>query len=162
MAYVLIFFLAGMVAIFVEFFIPGGVMGTIGAILMAVGVYFAYTEWGTPGLVGGGVAALILGVGSFIASMYIVPRSRLGQMLIQQESTSSDRGYSAVDVSLTELAGKEGVALTDLRPSGVALIDEKRVDVVSSGFMIDKDTRVKVTEVEGYRVEVAAIQESEA
>jgi len=159
MAYVIIFFLLGMVAIFIEFFIPGGVLGTVGALLMVVGLYFAYKEWGVSGLGVAVIIAVILGTGSFIASMHLVPRSKLGRILMQERSISDEEGYEAVDTALTELVGAEGVALTPLRPAGVAMINERRVDVVSSGFMIEKGTRVKVVEVEGNRVQVAVIPE---
>lgn len=159
MAYVIIFFVLGMVAIFIEFFIPGGVLGALGAALMMVGLYFAYKEWGIPGLGVAFIIAIILGTGSFLASMHLVPRSKLGKILIQNRSISDEEGYEAVDTTLEELVGAEGVALTPLRPVGTAMINERRVDVVSSGFMIERGSRIKVIEVEGNRVEVAKVSE---
>lgn len=54
------------------------------------------------------------------------------------------------------LIDRPGIAATDLRPSGTAKIDGKRVDVVSEGQMIEKDTPIKVVTVEGLRVVVRA------
>jgi membrane-bound serine protease (ClpP class) len=157
MEYVILFFAMGMAAIFLEFFIPGGALGAIGGCLLAVGVYFAYDQWGTSGLILGASVAIILGAASLIASMHIIPRTRLGRKLIQEESTSGEKGYNAADVSLRELEGKEGVTLTALRPAGIALIDEKRIDVVSANFMIARGVKVKVIQVEGNRVVVDEI-----
>jgi membrane-bound serine protease (ClpP class) len=46
------------------------------------------------------------------------------------------------------------VAQSNLRPSGLALIDGKRIDVVTEGPMIERGTPVKVVAVEGMRVVV--------
>jgi len=159
MSYVIIFFTLGLVAIFIEFFIPGGVLGVFGILLMMVGVYFAYLTWGPNGLLISTLLGIILGTASFSLSMYYVPRSMLGRILMQEKSISSEDGYEATDMSLKELLGGEGVAITKLRPAGMAMINERRVDVVSSGFVIEKGARVKVIEVEGNRVEVAEIKE---
>jgi len=159
MQHVVLFFIMGMVAVFLEFFIPGGVLGAIGICLMAVGVFFAYGEWGFTGAFASGAIGLVLGTGSFLAAMYIVPRTRLGRILIQEEATTGDKGYNAADVSLRDLVGKEGVTITPLRPSGIARIDEKRVDVVSADFMIERGTKVRVSQVEGNRVEVVEIRD---
>ena len=49
---------------------------------------------------------------------------------------------------------KEGVAKTQLRPSGTAIIDGERVDVVTEGNLIEPGTNLKVVAVEGMRVVV--------
>ncbi len=55
---------------------------------------------------------------------------------------------------MTYLLGQEGVALTPLRPSGTAVINGERVDVVSEGGFIAQEAAVIVTAVEGTRVVV--------
>jgi membrane-bound serine protease (ClpP class) len=62
--------------------------------------------------------------------------------------TSSD--YSA-------LLGHTGEAVSYLRPAGVAAIDGRRVDVLTSGEFIPQGTPVRVTRVEGARVFVEPI-----
>ena len=57
-----------------------------------------------------------------------------------------------------DLVGREGVALTDLRPSGTALFGEERVDAVSESEWIEEGTEIKVVSSEGYRVVVRPIQ----
>jgi membrane-bound serine protease (ClpP class) len=44
-----------------------------------------------------------------------------------------------------------GVALTDLRPSGIATIAGERVDVVSEGEHIAEGESIEVVRDEGYR-----------
>ena len=49
------------------------------------------------------------------------------------------------------LLGATGIALTDLRPSGIADIDGVRVDVVTSGEYLPRGETIEVTSDEGYR-----------
>lgn len=79
------------------------------------------------------------------------PSSRLGQLFVARR-TSGDLG-----VERPELVHREGVAITNLRPSGTAIIDGKRVDVVTEGGMIERGTPVRVVSVEGLRVVVRTI-----
>lgn len=47
--------------------------------------------------------------------------------------------------------------MTTLRPSGTAVINGKRVDVVSEGAFIEAGQVIKVVAVEGLRVVVRAV-----
>ena len=58
------------------------------------------------------------------------------------------------------LAGATGVALSDLRPSGVAEIDGRRVDVVTTGDHIPAGTPIEVTADERYRRVVRRVDRS--
>jgi membrane-bound serine protease (ClpP class) len=49
------------------------------------------------------------------------------------------------------LAGRDGVAITDLRPSGIAEIDGKRIDVVTDGGYVTAGESITVVRDEGYR-----------
>ncbi len=52
----------------------------------------------------------------------------------------------------------EGVAITTLRPSGTANIKGNKVDVVSEGEMILKNTKIKVTDVKGNRIVIKPVK----
>ncbi len=49
------------------------------------------------------------------------------------------------------LTGRGGVAFSDLRPSGIAVIDGQRVDVVSDGDYIPAGAAITIVRDEGYR-----------
>ena len=61
--------------------------------------------------------------------------------------------------SRPELVGRQGVAITYLRPSGVGLFDDERIDVVSESEWIEQGTPVRIVAAEGYRhvVRTAAV-----
>ena len=57
-----------------------------------------------------------------------------------------------------DLLGSEGIAMTDLRPSGTVLIGEERVDAVSESEWIEDGTDVRVVSSEGYRLVVRPLR----
>ena len=73
--------------------------------------------------------------------------------------TRTDRaiGYESAE-RRTDLIGAEGVAATDLRPSGVGIFRDERVDVVSQSEWIEEGTPVRVVSAEGYRLVVRPIR----
>ena len=96
--------------------------------------------------VAGGVGALLIVIGlGTITLKYLVLRTELG----------SDKGYnSAAKEDYSEYLGQTGVALTVLRPAGTAMIENKRLDVVSVGDFIEVDVPIQVINVEGSKVMV--------
>ena len=73
--------------------------------------------------------------------------------------TRTDRaiGYESAE-KRSDLIGAEGVAATDLRPSGVGIFRDERVDVVSQSEWIEEGTPVRVVSAEGYRQVVRPIR----
>ena len=73
--------------------------------------------------------------------------------------TRTDRaiGYESAE-RRTDLIGAEGVAATDLRPSGVGIFHDERVDVVSQSEWIEEGTPVRVVSAEGYRQVVRPVR----
>jgi membrane-bound serine protease (ClpP class) len=74
-------------------------------------------------------------------------------MILVHEQT----GQRAATAPTADLTGREGVALTVLRPSGMALIDGRRFDVVAESAMIERGSAVRVVQVDGTRVVVKKI-----
>ena len=56
-----------------------------------------------------------------------------------------------------EMIGQEGVAITQLRPTGTGEFAGIRIDVVTEGDFIAKDTKIKITDVKGYRTIVTRL-----
>jgi membrane-bound serine protease (ClpP class) len=146
--------LVGVLLIICEIFIPGGIVGSIGALALLVGIVGGYTidaRLGTGLLFG----SLVFGMLAFWAWMKFFPQSRLGKKMFLQADASQWHGY---DVAAGKLLGAEGVAQSMLRPAGIAIIGGKRVDVVTRGEMIAPNCPVKVVTVEGNRVVVCLLE----
>ena len=80
--------------------------------------------------------------------------------MILTDSTSSEGGYVS-NVSRLDLIGRTGKTVTALRPSGIAVIDDERLDVVTEGNFVDPDCPVKVVKTEGSRIVVREYKQSE-
>jgi membrane-bound ClpP family serine protease len=79
------------------------------------------------------------------------PGIRLGRVFV------SKRVIGNVDAEQPQLLHQSGVAHTPLRPSGTAVINGKRVDVITEGPFIERGAPIKVVAVEGVRVVVRAL-----
>lgn len=151
--------IAGLVLLIVEIFvIPGfGVCGVLG-IASIVGAVICVAPSFTVALIQLAVALLAAIVLVFVSLKFGRTR-RVWNRLILKEATTTAGGYVSQPASINALAGKEGVALTDLHPSGAALIDNRRTDVLSEGGFIKRGARVLVIRVEGSSVIVAPTEE---
>ena len=145
--------LAGFLLIAAEVIVPGGVLGVLGFIALVASAIFSFQAFGAAG---GIIATVLLMVGSvaFLAGwLYIFPRTRIGKtMTLQKDGANWKAGPDDQG-----LVGLEGEALSNLVPSGVAMINEKRTDVMADSTFVDKGSRIKVIDVSGNRVVVREV-----
>lgn len=166
----LILFGIGVVLIGVEIFvIPGfGIFGVLGGVGVLAGVYLSLLG-GLPTVPDFAEAGAILSITFLIILLtswallrHLPQSSRLARSGVFL-ATKGDRSEGwASQTRRPDLVGREGVALTDLRPSGTALFGEERVDAVSESEWIEEGTEVRVVSSEGYRVVVRPISPGEA
>lgn len=144
---VFLIYITGLVLLFLELFAPGVMMAFLGVSLVIIGVVLAF--WHHPPIYG----TSLLGI-----AIVLVPSVLLWVLKKITLSTSQnlEDGYTSTEDKFDTLAGQDGVTLTPLRPSGMAVIAGRRVDVTSETAMIEKDTPVKVVKVEGSRIVVRA------
>jgi membrane-bound serine protease (ClpP class) len=147
----------GVILLLVEVFIlPGfGIAGVLG--LAAVSASIVLSLVGSMPTTGDVAKALAVLMSAMVlvglalwAIVQQLPHDRRGRHLLLATSMDRASGYEA-SRRRTDLEGVEGVALTDLRPSGVARIGEEKLDVVSDGSYVPAGTAVRVVRSEGYR-----------
>lgn len=150
---ILFLMLLGFILLLIEVFvIPGfGVMGISGLAALAFACYLAFTRFPTPWP---GTTALLGTLAVLIVFIKLFPRTKSWKRLRLNAREESKEGFAASSSQLEELVGKTGISLTMLRPAGTAEIEERRVDVVSEGIFVPKDTKIKVVMVKGNRVVV--------
>lgn len=141
---------AGLLLLGAEIFVPGGVLGVLGALALlgAAGTAFAAFGPVTGAYVALGI--LVLAALSIALWLHLFPRSRLGRHMTLTQSESF-RGAAA---DHPDLVGREGTAQSNLRPSGYALVDGRRLDVISEGGPVSRGEAVRVIRVEGSRIVV--------
>jgi len=156
----IMFLIGGIILLGIEaFVIPGfGVVGILGIIVM---IYAMFTMllpvaptsgdinaalWGLVIAVIGGV----IGLGLMIKRML---KTKAWQRISLPETENQKAGFSG-SLGLEALIGKHGTAITTLRPAGTAMIEGRRLDVVTPGTFIDKDTEITIIRIDGNRVVV--------
>jgi len=153
--YAAIAFVVGIGLLILEIFvIPGfGIAGISGIVLILGSVVFIFGS-----SYDASVAMLWLSI-SFIATLglglllfYTLPKTSTMQKFILSTAENKELGYSAHSNDSVEYVGKSGKALTSLRPVGAAIIDGKRLDVITQGELIEKNTPIEVIRVEGNKV----------
>ena len=146
--------LAGILLIGAEIYMPGAVLGVLGACCL---IGAAVVGFGFGPEVGFLSAALIVlaSVGGLIWWVRVFPRTGAGQRLTLARAPRDVKSPGSAESP--SLVGREGVALTDLRPSGIAVIDGQRRDVTANGVWIVKGVRIKVVAAGERHIEVAPV-----
>ena len=145
-------FLVGVLMIIVEILLPTvGLLAGLGVAAMLYSIVLALG--GDIGALAALGIALVIAVVLFLLIVSRLPSSRLWNKIVLQKSSRTEEGYvSAAERS--DLVGKTGEVLTELRPSGTARIDGRPVDVISEGAYIQKGKQIVVLSVNGSRVVV--------
>ncbi len=153
----------GTLLLAVEAALPGfGIPGVLGSILLLGGIVLAMTErppgggWlPSPDLLVRPLGQLAAAAAGTVAigwlAARLLPRTTPYRELVLTASTSRAGGFVSHE-SPTELIGRVGVTISDLRPSGVAQFGERRIDVLAEGEFIPVGTPVRVVRVEGFRI----------
>lgn len=148
----------GLVLIVAELLFPSfGALGLAASLFLIGAIAMAFAESSSMGIAFL-VATAILVPGVIVVGFRLLPHSPFGKLFVSRGFTFTDG--AAVDRRDEKLAGHDGVAESFLRPAGTARIDGRRVDVVTRGEPIEAGTRIRVLEVEGNRVVVAALDPS--
>ena len=156
---IVVLMLVGLALLFLEIaVIPGfGVAGISGSILLLLSLVLAF--WKLTKIWAMGVTLLaIIGV-IFLALfvIYVLPHTRLGKAFILEENAPKTEEVFD-NTEYNKYLGLEGVAVSNLRPSGIVKIGNDRVDVVTDGDYIEKGTKIKVIKTEGRRVVVTVLE----
>jgi membrane-bound serine protease (ClpP class) len=161
----LLIFVLGVTLLAVEIFVtPGfGVMGISGLLLIFISfitamsermpgqwrpVEFSFETFSVP------IAKVTL---SFVGAMALVaivgrflPQTRMFRSLTLEEVVPDMKEE-------IDLLGLEGYAHSDLRPGGTAYFGDRKIDVITYGDYISRQTPVRIVEVHGSRIVVEDI-----
>lgn len=156
-----VIFLAGIVLVIIEIIVPGfGVFGIAGIVALFAGIILAAPT------VRQGVGMLVI---ALVATLIAIPiffkifgQSKLIRRFVLATAEKSELGYTHAVRNRDDLTGQTGKTLTVLRPAGSIMIGHERIDALADGSFIDKDQTVKVIRVEGTKVVVSAMMDSDS
>lgn len=147
-------FIAGFILLGIEMVVPGfSVPGVTGIICLAAGV-FLVADSIEEGIIITIIVLALLGI-MFAVLLSLLSKGKLKSPIILKEEQKTEEGYISSN-DLEYLLGKEGVAVTDLRPSGMGDFDGITFDVISEGTYIDKGTLLIINKVKGSKLIVKA------
>lgn len=149
----------GLVLIVAEFFVPGGIVGLLGIGAIIVSLIMSGQDIGQ--------MTMSIGIAFIVALIAVVILFRtmglekgIFRHIILKDRTMTEQGYVS-SANRLELIGLHGQTVTPLRPSGTAVFDDERIDVVTEGGFIDKSQPIRVVKVEGVRVVVRELNNTE-
>jgi membrane-bound serine protease (ClpP class) len=133
----------GLMAIFLEFWLPGGVMALFGLSLMSASLVFAFMidwRWGMVLLQFQLVAVVIV----IVAAIKSLKKKKMCL-------TDSQENYKGCAYN-KECLGKEAKVIKDLKPSGLIEIGGEHFQALSEGDYLKSGTIVTVIGGEGFHL----------
>ncbi|NLP02324.1 MAG: serine protease [Fibrobacter sp.] len=143
--------LIGVVVIILEFILPsGGLLGIAALGLFGYSLYIVFTGIS----VSAGIAFVVIDILTLPILLIVGIKMLAASPVALKESIDSKTGGVSQPPEWAGLKGKEGTAITDLRPAGTALVEGKKYDVVSKGEYVEKGTVLEIVLVDGNRIVV--------
>ncbi len=136
----------GLLCVYCEFFMPGGILAALGALtLVGSVILFAFHVDSALWIFSYSLLLLILGCGLCLLAIQHIKRSgKKNYFFLQKDQT----GLS-VECLSSNLIGKEGVVVTELKPAGHVRIEEEVYQAVSQGGFVEKNNIIEVCAVKG-------------
>jgi len=158
---VLVMLVGGLILLFIEVaLIPGfGITGVTGILVILAGLGIAFWKLDFKLAVIYTIVSLVGLVLLVLWAIYIFPHTKLGKQFVLQTTISVEDGFTATR-DFTKYVGMEGVATSDLRPSGIVRIDDERLDVMSEGEFVPRGTKIKVSRVKNGSLVVVPFEQS--
>lgn len=172
----ILIFITGIILILVELFVtPGfGIPGITGIILAFSGLTLSLIDniifdfdhvnprrisIAAITVVGGISAGFLLSL--WAGSKVFGANHGLFRNFALQRVQNVDEGFVSIDNSILLLKGKEGTAITVLRPAGKVEIEAEIYDAVTSGEFIQRGKSVKVIKVEATQLYVEEVKSTQ-
>lgn len=149
--------LVGVGVIIAEIIIPsGGLISVIAVVIFGYSLFIVFHDLSASI----GIVFVIMDVITIPALILVGLKLLAKSPATLKTRLSRTEGITSQSPELEGYINKEGKTVTDLHPAGIALIDGKRIDVVSRGEYIDKNCAIVVSKVTGNQVIVRKKEES--
>lgn len=131
----------GFILIFLEFFMPGGILGVMGGIFILISLVVFSMQSGSP------IAIALYVIGTTVCLIFII---RYALYKIRHSKTrfniylnQDQEGFMASTFDQSAV-GKKGTVLSDLKPGGYILIEGKQHQAISQSGYLPKGSEVIV------------------
>lgn len=131
----------GLLFIFIEFYLPGAVMGILGTILLFASLVTFIDQVDSP------IASIFFGLGILAAVVILIrftirriPKSKSQYSIYLKDD---QEGFRAATFDKSAV-GKRALVVTDLRPGGYVVIEGKKYSAISQVGYLPKGSEVIV------------------
>jgi membrane-bound ClpP family serine protease len=151
----------GILLAIAEIFIPShGILTFLSVSSFVAAVAVAFLMGTTPGVLTL-FAVLVLAPILIYSLIRLWPHTPIARRIILSGPTGVAKAGDLAHYDPKALVGRVGVAKTMLRPSGKMTLDGRPIDCVTEGDLVPAGRKVKILAVEGARVVVRPVEESE-
>ncbi|MFD1850263.1 NfeD family protein [Oceanobacillus bengalensis] len=151
----LILYFVGLLLIIVDGkVVNDGTLATLGLGIMLVAVALVAPSF-TAGLYA--VLGVIIGTAGSFLFLKVFKRRNMWTKLALKDQLTSEAGYNSMNMAYQELLNQEGITRTDLRPVGVINVNGKDFSAVSNGQWIEKNSKIRVKQVDGTKILVEKV-----
>ena len=146
--------IVGILLITAEFFVPGGILATVGVICLIASFVLAFRELG--GLLGSlfMLGTLAVSVLAIIVEIKLLKNSPMAKTFFLEASISRNHDENNTNEITGELVGKSAVAISNLAPQGLVEIEGSSYEAVSEDGLIEKGDDLKVVRQGKFRLYV--------
>lgn len=140
----------GFALIIVEvYLIPGfNVIGVLGFLLIVFAIGYVFSE---EGVLGGGLTLIGTGAAGALLFYGLWRSGAWNRFILATNLRQSSEIVAREHEHRARYLGKKGVAMTPLRPTGVAEIDGERIEVVTEGEFIAAGSLIRVVAMDRRR-----------
>jgi membrane-bound serine protease (ClpP class) len=167
----LILFILGIILLIIEIFvIPGfGLAGMAGLLAIVLALFFGMIETipGRPtfSIDGEQLQMAVIDMGlAFVGAIALatalaslLPKSRAFHKLVLEDELDSHFDDDATK-DASSMVGRQGTAVTPMRPSGIGEFGEERLNVIARGSFIDVGDPIVIAEAHGNRIVVDTLK----
>lgn len=147
---ILLLFLLGVLLLAAEVFMPGAILGILGAAAMLAGCVISFSKFGTAG----GTLATVIALSLLALTLYLelvwLPKSRFGKNLVVNSASDATSQPPLADPG--SVVGKDAEAVTTLAPSGYVVVDGRRYEAFCQAGHVAKGTRLRVVGLDNFRL----------
>ncbi len=151
----ILLFIAGFILVGIEMITPGLHAPGVGGVTCLIIAVFLVADNFVEGAI---ITVIVLAVLAIMLAVILglLSQGKLKSPIILKEEQNKDKGYISSN-DLNYLLDKKGIAITDLRPSGVGNFDGIDFDVISESKYITKGTNIVIYKVQGSKLIVKEI-----
>lgn len=152
-------YVLGLILLIIEGLIPGfGIPGITGVICVIISVALITSNLYEALLL------IITTIALFILVVVLLYKLGYGskylKFLVLNTEQKKEEGYTSLKLGSSYI-GKTGIAETILRPTGIVIIEDIRINAQSRGEFIEKGSKVVVIETDGMKITVKRLEKED-